>query len=191
MTEAEILTEFENGGRLSQVDIDWFHSEGIGGRTLAYAYHGGGSVVGKDRIVFLQNRAFEFKRYLKSRTPPLTAYIFVAADCCGRVSDLIAWHPRTKQIARWLGRVSLLGEEQAFKPHLEEGLFVHADPRSWLRAWRRGIVILEPDGARSILCDAGALVVSSVEQKYELRNILTKTRLPHILIAAPAEETTA
>jgi hypothetical protein len=191
MTEAEILTEFENGGRLSQVDINWFHSEGIVGLTLAHAYHGGGFVVGKDRIVLQPNFKFEFERDLKNRTPSLTAYILVAADCCGRVSDLVAWHPRTKHLAKWLGRVSMLGEEQVFKPHLREGLTVHADPRSWLREWRRGVVILDPVGARSILCDAGPLVVSSVEQRYELWKILTKTRLPHILIAAPAEETAA
>jgi hypothetical protein len=88
--------------------------------------------------------------------------IFRAEDC-DEVIDLIAWQPRTGQLASWRGQAFCLGDvDNAFNPatYFAGGaLRVHESPLQWLLAEREGIVILRPDlghaylKGRRVLCD--------------------------------------
>ena len=90
------------------------------------------------------------------------ALIFRAEDC-DEVIDLIAWQPRTGQLASWRGQAFCLGDVgDIFNPatyFAGDALRVHETTLQWLLAEREGIVILRPDLAyaylkgRRVLCD--------------------------------------
>ncbi|MBX5221431.1 hypothetical protein HJC04_14050 [Rhizobium sp. NLR8a] len=60
--------------------------------------------------------------------------------------DVIFWRPKTGQLATWNGRSFALGEaviDDASGYALGGRLHVFADPLDWLRACRKGIVVLD------------------------------------------------
>ena len=185
-----LLAEHGQGSVLTQADLDWFGGQGVRPLALARTAWNGFSAIRSDRVVFHRDRRFEFERY--ARLPrsshgeaSLRAYIFLGFDLFGDPADLVAWHPDTGGLASWRGLVSLLGEEQAFAPRLQEAIAVHADPIAWLRENRSGLVIVHPGRARSLLLDAGPLKTATIRQGSALRALLRQVRCPTILVPAP------
>jgi hypothetical protein len=79
------------------------------------------------------------------------AHVFPAFDGDG-LADVVAWAPKSRRIASRFGLVSMLGEEQAAQAsRASKPLLVWRDPVGWLRAGRRSVVILEPEGAAVVL----------------------------------------
>jgi hypothetical protein len=75
------------------------------------------------------------------------AHVFSAFDGDG-LADVVAWAPKSGRIASRLGIASMLGEEQAARASgASKPLLVWRGPVGWLRAGRRGVVILDPEGA--------------------------------------------
>ncbi|MGO9770415.1 MAG: hypothetical protein ACLPSW_12835 [Roseiarcus sp.] len=97
------------------------------------------------RVVFAE-RYFDFAAEHDEDARP--ALCVIARDEFGVVDDLVAFDARG-HIGRWLGRAVLLGEQMRFFPRVESpALRVFVDPWEWLRAERRGVVILDRGRAR-------------------------------------------
>lgn len=94
------------------------------------------------------------------------AFILPVIDRHGP-ADLCAWVPRTGEIATRLGVGSVLGEDLIGRD-IGDGvtippLRVFTSPLEWLRAHRRGVVILEPE--RAAIALAG-FVIEALDNKH-------------------------
>lgn len=182
---SSLVLEHDRGSLLSSRTAAWFHAREVPFVNLGMTAHGDLSMVRADSVVFRKPRRFEFARYAKRADDAVQAFTFIARDQFGEPADIVAWEPRENRLATWRGLVSLLGEEQAFVARLDDEVTLHANPLDWLRAGRRGLVVVDPARARSILLDAGPIVVPSLEQGQNLRKLLERVRLPKILVSQP------
>jgi hypothetical protein len=86
------------------------------------------------------------------------------AEDCGEVVDLIAWQPRTNQLASWFGQAFCLGDvDDIFNPatyFAGDALHVYETPLQWLQAERKGVVIVRPDLAHAYLANSQRLAFS-------------------------------
>ena len=131
---------------------------------------GAGMAVGEAMVEIDDRGHFEFS------DPPLgdetvRALIIVARDVGGFPLDLCAWAPRSDRVATYHGRAGVLGEQQLDELHLDDPLPVHRGVLDWLKADRRGIVILDPARAWRLLVDE-ALAVADVEHGLKLKGAL-------------------
>ena len=177
MTTADILHEHRYLSRiLRQDDVDRLRAEGVPNEAIFQP-----SLVKRDWVTFLPNDRFEFERYC-DHDEGVLAFVILAENSLGDIADIIAW--RGQRVATWLGSVALAGEEQAYGPRLEEdcGIDIHPTMLDWLRAGRRGMVIVDPLKAPSILsCTGGPLRAASVEYGRELRRICSQS-CPTVLV---------
>jgi hypothetical protein len=181
ITEAEIGSEHLKGRSLTQNELDQFKTLGIDGLCLGTPWP-----VLADSVVF-SNNTFEFTRHVggESSSP---AYIIGVLGFGGLI-DLVAWEPASFHIASWLGRAFAISEQQIEAPHLEP-LPVWRSPLEWLRAGRRGIVILRPEIAWSRLADVPVLA-ETVEDGLELRRLLSPPLKPRIFVRSSHAGTSA
>lgn len=137
------------------------------------------SFVGEDR--------FEFEQHLRATLSLRTvrAFLFLAEDVHGEAEDIIAWMPGLGRTSTWLGRAWALGSSEAYMPRITEhdALPVWRDPMAWLRAERRGIVLVKPRIAAGWLDDAGPLLAEDERHGRDLRAALTRSA-PRILVPA-------
>jgi hypothetical protein len=112
-----------------------------------------------------------------------SALIFVCLDEDRVVADLAAWKPSTKQLGLWLGRVTMLGEENVLAPHVGESLRVHDTPLEWLQDDRRGVVLIDAPGSLQLLYAASPISVSSFAVRSALMGAW-RTRFPDIRVRA-------
>jgi hypothetical protein len=89
-------------------------------------------------VVFLPNGCFEFARDARDASYAVIALVFLAPDDLGNAFDLAAWEPETGRLALWLGRVSMLGQDNLYYWRLGAPLIVHETPLEWLQAGRGG-----------------------------------------------------
>lgn len=136
-------------------------------------------------VVWTQASRFAFEQHEPPSARGQRAFVFLVEDVAGDPADIIAWQPATGRIGTWCGIAWGLGEFEALAPRMAEhdGLPVYRDPIDWLRADRRGVVILRPRLAADYLCDAGPLVAEDREHAAELDRVLTR-RAPRILCPA-------
>ncbi len=100
-------------------------------------------------VIFRPGARFDFASEIGSSRRSVAAVIIPARDECGDLVDLAAWNVDGGELALWRGVASMLGEDWTNAPRVEsETLAVFADVASWLRAGRRGVVIIEPRRAR-------------------------------------------
>jgi hypothetical protein len=174
-TAAEIRAELLWARFLKQAEIDRFVEHGVKASAL---YVSGPVVV--DQVVF-QDNLFEFGRYGGDRSTQ-KAFIFEVRGADG-LTDLAAWGPQGDQLALWLGRGFALGEDQIWFPTLSGGpLRIWRSPLGWLRAYRSGLVILNPRAAYSYLCDVPALAAEDANHRKEIEKMLILPR-PRIVVA--------
>jgi hypothetical protein len=129
---------------------------------------------------------FEFQEYLSCDVPGERALLFLVKDSGGAPLDIVAWKPSTGRIGSWLGYAWGLGEGTIYKPRLEsEALPVWRSPLGWLRAGRRGVVLLKPQLAAPFLRDAEPLLAEDVEHGTELEKQLTIAP-PRIMVPDPS-----
>lgn len=141
--------------------------DGVNGRWPFYA-------LAYDAVCFLPGDRFEFGRDMRDATGARDAIIVPAMNEFGELTDLAAWLPHTGELALWRGVVSMLGQNNIFAPRLGEPLLVHENVADWLRAGRRGVVIIDP--ARALMLLAGdRLAVADAKFGRRLRDAL---RLP-------------
>jgi hypothetical protein len=77
----------------------------------------------------------------------------------------------------------MLGADNCLAPRIAEGLPVHAGPLEWLRAACRGVVVINPEKARSLLYRAQPLEVASVAHGRDLRRMM-EVKPPRILVSS-------
>lgn len=110
------------------------------------------------------------------------ALLFLARDRDGLDADLVCWWPREDRVASLHG-AALLGAESL--DEADEPIEVHAGVLEWLRAGRRGVVMVNQRRAVPLLREAKALVVDDLGFGEKLERALT-LKPPRILVREAA-----
>lgn len=140
------------------------------------------------RVVFRPRARFRFASEDGDDGPGIDgAFTFPARrGIDGEIEDVVAWHPGKGLLATWLGRVSMLGEDE-----LEawegpgEPLAVHRSPLGYLRAGWRGVVVIHEAPARRALLECGRpLLAEDLAHGDRLEAMLARA-LPRILVPDP------
>ena len=171
------MREFDRGRPLSQRHIDGLLSTGISPMALVKTYAGDYSLVSRDMVVMMGD-TFEFGRFM-SHGEAVQAFTFLCMDQDGEPADIAAWRP--PELALWLGRVAMLGEEQALAPRLTGPLRVHRDVTAWFQAERQGVFVVDYRRAAHVF-EGETLGVGTVEHAAELRTRLTIPAPPVVLV---------
>ena len=133
-------------------------------------------------IVWVSAERFEFEHHI-SYGKPERAFLFLVQDSEGAPLDVVAWQPQAQRLGSWLGRTWGLGEESIYQPRLtSDALPIWRTPLDWLRAHRRGCVLLQPKLAARFLDCAAPLQAEDIPHGHELRQVLT-IPAPRIVIA--------
>ena len=168
-TVQDVLCEHALGRPLTAEQVYWFAKRRVRDAALNCEHP-----LLIDDVAFLPAGRFEFARYVREEVIP--AIIIVVRGCEGPI-DLLAWQPRTNQQALWTGRAFALGEEQVYGPFFgNEPLAVWRTPLSWLRAARRGLVIIRPQAALFYLNCVPALVAEDLAHAEVLERFLIPQR---------------
>jgi hypothetical protein len=176
----ELVFEQEQGRPLHQKAIDWFTGNGVSGPALATTMWGHLDFVCIDDVVWLPRKTFEFSRHKKAEETA-SACTFVVRDQFVEPLDIVAWQATTGRTATWLGRASLMGEDQLFAPRLAEGLQVHETPLEWFRERRAGVVVIDKARAAPKLREAAPLLAASFEHGKKIQEML-RVPPPRILV---------
>lgn len=116
-----------------------------------------------------------------------SVFTILALSTYGAI-DIVAWQPKTARIRTWLGRAFALGEEQVYGPFLgKDPLPVWCEPWGWLRAGRRGLVILRPEVGHFYLDCVPSLVPEDLPHAEQLERVL-KPRHPKTKIVLRLEQ---
>jgi hypothetical protein len=134
-------------------------------------------------VVFLPNNRFELARHARDASEAIPAVVFAAPDELGQRIDLAAWEPETGRLALWLGRISMLGQDNLYGWRLGAPLMVHETPLEWLQAGREGVFVIDPQRASLLLGMVEPLGVKRPEFGREPQAALT-IRAPRIVVAA-------
>jgi hypothetical protein len=127
---------------------------------------------------------FEFQQDGWANEEGERAILVLVDDGGGRPLDIIAWAPPTNRIGSWLGYTWGLGEGEINRPRLEsDAMPVWRSPLGWLKAHRRGVVLLKPQLAAMSLRAADPLQAEDVEHGCALEKQLT-IAAPRIVVPA-------
>ncbi len=183
MTRSDILAEWNACHLLLQADRDRLTSTGIPLMALAGNADGHGFCIMRDRVVpHAAAHRFEFARHDATAGEGVPALIALALDRDGSPIDLVGFHGGPAPfIGSWLGRVGLLGEENLDRAR--DALTVHPGPMDWLRDERRGVVVVDPVRATSMLRHAGTMEVGTHAERRRLLDLMA-VRLPPVRVRA-------
>lgn len=144
--------------------------------TLSFA-------VRRAQVHFEPRQRFIFGWDARAAEPFLEpAFILPGFDECEVLVDLIAWCPRTGRLASLNRRCGLL--LAASWTDLDVPLTVFPDPMPWLASGRRGVVVVHAALARPVLLEAPAIQAANVAHGVALKAMLTKVRIPSIMVPA-------
>jgi hypothetical protein len=118
----------------SDNELKWLLRQGIAGDTMASPVIRGGLVR------FERDGVFDFADGIRA--------VIFRSDDRGEPVDLVAWQPKTGQLATWRGVGFCIGDVgRVFCPSTYfagDALAVHKSPLEWLSSGRDGIVIVQP-----------------------------------------------
>jgi hypothetical protein len=136
-----------------------------------------------DHIAWFGETSFEPEACLPLGMPTERAFWFLVLDQDREPIDIVAWAPARSRLGSWLGRAWALGQEQVFRPRLDPdgALPIWRDPLGWLRAGRRGLVLIDLIRAADELSFAGPLLAEDLDHAIELRDALSRPA-PRILV---------
>lgn len=103
--------------------------------------------------------------------------------------DFVFWHPSEDRLATAEGRAFALGETDitnAGTYALDGWLSVWPSPLAWLRAGRRGIVIVDWDRVFDRLRDCPRILGETVQLAERIDTLMHPTRLPAIAARNPS-----
>ena len=123
-------------------------------------------------------------RFVTEPGEGVAAIIAVARDQSGVGVELVAWSAREGWAASESGNLGLLGREW-LNPLAEEAVDVHAGVLDWLRAGRRGVVMVDRARAVVALREAREITVRDVKFGVTLDRLLT-IHAPKIVVEAAA-----
>ena len=169
--------------------LDRLQAKGVPRRAVLHDGAAGvdGHQLGTARVVFDDRGDFAFAG--GNETEAVGAFIIVARDAAGSPLDLIAWHVRTGDVGTYFGRAGVLGLQDYFAPQISGLPILHRDVLEWLRAERRGAVIVDKKRAGRILLDTpGRIAVADKAMSLEIAEVLLSTvDLSRIVIPTGAE----
>ncbi|ANY78465.1 hypothetical protein BB934_09670 [Microvirga ossetica] len=174
---------FDASNNLLPRDVEAFVRSGVAPDTLA------GPVPVRAGYVVFDALGFEFDHHTNTEAG-VRAYLFLILDHQGVARDVVAWAPKRKLLATWLGRAWALGEECAFSTRLTEhrALPVWRSPINWLRAGRKGVCLVRPEAAAHYLCDAGPFLAEDAAHGAEIKQLLTRPAPCIVLPATPIKK---
>lgn len=173
-THHRMIFRAHNRGRsLRPTEIKRFGSYGVNALQLVTPWQ----VLG-DRVVF-DDKTFRFADHLGEAGE--SAFTIMLQSHEG-LMDIVAWKPAEGRMALWTGDGFALGESHiGSKRTWETGLRIFRSPMDWLRADRRGIVIMRDDFAEHILQQIPILIADNCEHQRDLRDIF-HGNAPEILV---------
>lgn len=200
---------FSRCARLRQVHLDWFAAAGVSGFALLGYFEDPARIgmaahqlvwrgrpactlgfeVRQARVQFVRGNRFLLAGERRAEADELVPAFVVPAIEADELLDLIAWHPKSGRLAS-LNRQAgvLIGP---VTPSADEPLTVFPEPLAWLRACRRGAVVVHESLARPFLLDLPAIQAADVEHGESLQAMLTKVRIPRIVVPAFPHERAA
>jgi hypothetical protein len=159
------------------------HGDGVNG-------HGPFDALQVADVIFRRGGRFDFSRDVRELRGHVSGVLIPARDECGDLVDLAAWNVDDGELALWRGVASMLCEDWISAPRIEsDALAVFADVASWLRAGRRGVVIVDPQRARWRLTGE-RLAVDDPAFGRRIRDMLRLPE-PQILVASKNERRAA
>ena len=159
---------------------DWLRAQGVPPAAFLGDADGRGWPIRQARV----ERIGKLFRFATEEGEGVPALILVARDQGGAGVELVAWSAREGWVVSESGALPLLGMEWLCP--LDGGpVEVHADVLAWLRAGRRGVVILDRARAVPVLREVKTLVVSDLDTGEKLERALT-IKSPRICIREAA-----
>jgi hypothetical protein len=112
------------------------------------------------------------------------AFLLLTRDAMGITSDIVAWNPRLPLLRSLYGRAKILGEDEVYKARLcHDGcLRIWRDPLDWLRADRRGVVLLHGITSAGCLAEIGPLMADDAAHRSDVLRLITRPQ-PRVHIA--------
>ncbi|MGV7034871.1 hypothetical protein [Methylobacterium symbioticum] len=179
------------GRELRDVDFDALRRAGVPGATVNWV-RGDFEPLLRTLIVFRRGARFDYAVDIRDADAKrLAAYTILARDPDGAPLDVVAWHPRSARVATWLGTTGLLGLDHPCGATAQDPLIVFPEPASWLASGRAGVVVVNERLARPELLAAGSIQAANVAHGEALETMLSKVRLPRIVVPAFAHERAA
>jgi hypothetical protein len=169
----DIMNVFNASRPLSRREVDELESMGIPPDALADPI-----LVVSSNVNFDGNR-FEFEHHHhRYDEEGVHALVFLVINPWDEAIDIVAWSPSLGKLATWLGRAWALGQETIWHPRLTDhgAMSVHRTPVGWLKARRRGLVLVRPAAAAHYLDDAGPFIPEDEAHGEELDQILTRPK---------------
>ena len=172
-----IQTFFHETACPAQKDLEWLWREGVPLSGLTYP-----DPIRKGHVSLVGSALFELAASCDESVP---AILLLARDVMGDPQDIVAWSPRRRFRRSLYGRAKMLGESELLQPRLAVGgcLRVSREPLDWLRANRRGVVLLDGVCSVPILRDAGPLMAEDEDHRREIDGLLASP-LPTIHLSA-------
>ena len=170
----DILVEHGRSTSLTADELRWFADQGVPVGAMSWSATGVTSLVKRDLVV-IERRCgrFDFARHLRDPSPAREAYTVPLHNAAGDLADILAAE-RDGPIALWRGAVAMAGEDVVFGPRVtDEAVDVLPTFLDWLRAGRRGVLILHPHRAAPLLHLAAPIRAQSSRHALELRGALT------------------
>ena len=181
----DVTSAYKRCSPLMKSDLDWLiDQQKIPKSALEFDYPKiPVSPIKQASVSFSNAQRFDFNWEREDGYSASRALIIPCRDEAGDLADLAAWDPLTQQIALWVGRVAMLGQQNVLAPRLSMALKVQLSPMDWLRDEREGIYIIDNSHAAPLLNDAGRLAAETTEQGLALERNLTMR--PKIVVRAP------
>jgi hypothetical protein len=178
MLSDDIVDEHRRGRPLKSPEIQKLIARGVTEAAIDTPYP-----LRVVEVVFQPGGWFEFARHVEGGVT-VKAITIPVASAAG-LTDILAWQPETNLCAFWNNNVFALGEEEIWASRLTDArLHVWRSPWGWLRAGRRGLVIVRPQVVCSYLEYLPTLLAEDIEHGEELERMLTPPR-PDIKILVP------
>ena len=146
-----------------------------------------GFQIGAAQVVFDDRGDFAFAD--RGEAAAVGAFVFVARDATGGALDLVAWHPKTGVLGTYFGRAAVLGLQDFFAPQISGLPMIFRDVLAWLKAERRGAVIVDRKRAGRVLLDTpGRIAVEDEAMALEVAEVLRATvDLSRIVVPSSAD----
>jgi hypothetical protein len=118
------------------------------------------------KVAFLDSQAFDFDSSAKR--------VLIFHHPLHLDDELIAWQPRTGELASWRGVAFALGENAIWNPaswFAGDALKVHRTPLDWLRANREGIVVVRPRLCYAMLHHVPRIACDDLKHAEQLKRL--------------------
>lgn len=167
---------------MRQSEIDRFVATGVPAQALVVP-----DMLLPARVVFHDEaNRFSFADETRDASELTGAFILPVRDEAGDVADIVAWQPASGRTATWQACAWALGQGEFPAPlhvlHDDGAAHVFRNVMDWLRADRRGLVILDYGLARWRFAEAAVpLIADDLAHARDLKHALAIKPVPILL----------